>query len=217
MAADKMPLPGYSALLPQYFMVLEASAIAIKVSFLDCRHKSIDIGASFCYLPFEIIRSINIYLISGGHGMIEIDKGSRSLCGPKGSIPVREDDEITFKLAMLFEGQCKGLGPGKAAKKFGFTRQRYYQILRQFMEKGAQGLQGLKPGPKGNYRRTDEVVRQIIRYKFLDPQVSPDVIAQKLNQNGFPIAIRSVERVISEYGLQKKTSYLSARNSTHKG
>ena len=149
--------------------------------------------------------------------MIEIDNATLYLSGPEGSLPVREDDEITLKLAMLFEGQCEGLGPGEAAKKFGFTRQRYYQILQQFIEKGAEGLKGLKPGPKGNYRRTDEVTRQIIRYKFLDPQVSPEVISQKLNQNGFPIAIRSVERVITEYGLQKKTPYLSTRKRTDRG
>ena len=143
--------------------------------------------------------------------MIEIYKGTRSLSGPKGSLPVREDDEITFKLAMLFEGECEGLGPVKAGEKFGYTRQRYHQILQQFMEQGAEGLKSLKPGPKRNYRRTDEVIRQIIRYRFLDPAMTPEVIAQKLNQNGYPIAIRSVERVISGYGLQKKTPSLSAR------
>jgi hypothetical protein len=141
--------------------------------------------------------------------MIEIHEGNLCLSGPKGSLPVREDDPITLKLAMLFEGECEGLGPVKAARKFGFTRQRYYQILNQFSKQGAAGLKRLKPGPKSNYRRTDEVVRQVIRYRFLDPQTSPEVIAQKLNQNGYPIAIRSVERVISEYGLQKKTPPLS--------
>ena len=148
--------------------------------------------------------------------MIEINKNTLSLTGPAGSLPIKEDDEITYKLAMLFEGQCEGLGPVKAAKKFGFSRQRYYQILWQFLEKGALGLKGLKTGPKGNYRRTDEVIRQIIRYKYLDPQMSPEVISQKLNQNGFQIATRSVERVISEYGLQKKTPYLSARKRPHR-
>jgi len=138
--------------------------------------------------------------------MIEIHEGIVSLSGPEGSLPVKEDDQITLKLAMLFEGQCEGLGPSKAAEKFGYTRQRYYQILNQFMERGAEGLKRLKPGPKGNYRRTDEVIRQIIRYRFLDPQMSPEVIAQKLNQDGYLIAIRSVERVVSEYGLQKKNS-----------
>ncbi len=148
--------------------------------------------------------------------MIEVHKGTVSLLGPKGSIPVKDDDEITLKLAMLFEGQCEGLGPSKAAEKFGYTRQRYHQILRQFMDKGAEGLKSLKPGPKGNYRRTHEVVRQVIRFRFLDPKMSPEVIAQKLNQNGFPIAIRSVERVISEYGLQKKTSSVSPPKRTNR-
>jgi hypothetical protein len=149
--------------------------------------------------------------------MIEIHNGIASLLGPKGSLPVREEDEITLKLAMLFEGQCEGFGPAKAAEKFGYTRQRYYQILSQFMDQGAEGLKSLKPGPKGNYRRTHEVVRQVIRYRFLDPNMSPEVIAQKLNQNGYLIAIRSVERVISEYGLQKKTVSLLSDNSTPKG
>ena len=149
--------------------------------------------------------------------MIEIHEGIPSLYGPKGSLPVREDDEITFKLAMLFEGKCEGHGPIKAAEKFGYTRQRYYQILHQFMDQGASGLKRLKSGPKRNYRRTDEVVRQIIRYRFLDPNMSPEVIAQKLNQNGYLIAIRSVERVISGYGLQKKTASLSSGHRTRKG
>jgi len=149
--------------------------------------------------------------------MIEIHEGIPSLSGPKGSLPVKEEDQITLKLAMLFEGQCEGLGPSKAAEKFGYTRQRYYQILNQFMDQGAEGLKGLKPGPKGNYRRTYEVIRQIIRYRFLDPQMSPEVIAQKLNQDGYPIAIRSVERVVSEYGLQKKTPSVSSPKGTGKG
>ncbi len=146
--------------------------------------------------------------------MIKIHGGPPALSGPKGSLPVRADDEITLKLAMLFEGQCEGLGPIKAAQKFGYTRQRYYQILNQFIDQGAAGLKNLKPGPKGNYRRSDEVIRQIIRYRFLDPHMSPEVIAQKLNQNGYLLAIRSVERVISDYGLQKKTSPLSSRKRT---
>ncbi len=94
--------------------------------------------------------------------MIQMRNGIPSLSGPKGSLPIREDDEITLKLAMLYEGQCEGLGPEKAATKFGYTRQRYYQLLDSFKCQGAEGLKSLKRGPKRNYRRTDEVVRQII-------------------------------------------------------
>ena len=148
--------------------------------------------------------------------MIKIDTSGLFLEGPKGIIPVKEDDEITLKLGMLIEGECEGRGAAKAAKKFGYTRQRYHQILQQFKNKGAEALKSRKPGPKGNYRKTDEVVRQIIRYRFLDPRISPEVIAQKLIQCGYPISIRSVERVISEYGLQKKTPHVSSGKTTGK-
>jgi hypothetical protein len=60
-------------------------------------------------------------------------------------------------------------------------------------------------GPKSNYRRTKEVVCQVIRHRFLDPEASPEVIAQKLRQTGLQISVRSVERIIEQYGLQKKT------------
>ena len=145
--------------------------------------------------------------------MIKIDRRGFFLDGPKGQILLKEEDEITLKLGMIFEGECEGLGSQKAAEKFGFTRQRYYQILQQFKEGGAEALKSRKRGPRGNYRRTDEVVRQIIRYRYLDPQISPEVIAQKLVQSGYPISIRSVERVISDYGLQKKTPYLLSRKT----
>ena len=149
--------------------------------------------------------------------MIKFQEGAASLYGPAGSLAVRKDDEITLKLAMLVEGQCEGLGPTDAAKKFGYTRQRYYQILDLFKTYGAEGLKSHKTGPKSHYRRTDEVIRQIIRYRVLDPHVSPEVMAQKLNQNGFPIAIRSVERVLAEYGLQKKTPPLLSRERPGRG
>ena len=97
--------------------------------------------------------------------MIKIHEGVSSLSGPKGSLPIRKDDQITLKLAMLFEGQCEGLGPIKAAEKFGYTRQRYYQILHRFIDQGAKGLKGLKPVLKGT---TAEPMRSCVRSSVID-------------------------------------------------
>jgi transposase len=141
--------------------------------------------------------------------MLLIDGPTLQLEGPQGTLPVLEDDEITLKLAMLFEGQCEGLGASAAAHKFHYSKQRYFQLLHAFREKGAVALQSSKRGPKTNYRRTEEVVRQVIRYRFLDPEASAEVIAQKLQQIRWEISIRSVERIIETYGLQKKTLRLS--------
>ena len=138
--------------------------------------------------------------------MAEFDSKKSVLIGTGGVLAVREDDEIARKLAMLIEGGCEGLGPSRAAQKFGFSRQRYFQLRATFAERGATALQSQKRGPKSNYRRTAEVVRQVIRHRFLDPKASAEVIAQKLCQSGWTIGIRSVERVIEDFGLQKNST-----------
>ena len=136
---------------------------------------------------------------------ISLSKKQICFTGPGGSLLVPNDDEVCRRLAMLIEGQCEGLGPSKAAQKYDFTRQRYYQILAAFYQEGAEGLLLQTPGPKTDYRRTDQVVRLAIRCRFLDPDCSPAVIAQKIRQQSHTISQRSVERIIADYGLQKKT------------
>jgi transposase len=133
----------------------------------------------------------------------------RRIIGPTGELIVPRDDLVTPRLLMLLEGECEGIGAAAAAAKYGLTRQRYYQLLNLFKNRGALALQAHKRGPKTNYVRTDEVERQVIRQRFLDPDASADIIAQKLRQAGFDISTRSVERVIETYGLQKKTLPLS--------
>jgi transposase len=148
--------------------------------------------------------------LPAGGPQMKFDVQTQRLFGDMGSLPVAEGDEVTRKLVMLIEGQCEGLGPSAAAKKYSYTKQRYFQLLHAYLEQGSAALSNRPRGPKRNYRRTSEVVRQVIRHRFLDPEASPHVIAQKLRQTGFLISIRSVERVIADYGLQKKTLQLAA-------
>ncbi len=144
--------------------------------------------------------------------MAHFDSESQQVVGEHGALEVPEGDEIIAKLMMLIEGECEGLGPKKAAEKYGFSKQRYFQLRTALAQSGSGALLSKKRGPKTNYRRTDEVVRQIIRYRFLDPYCSPEVITQKLIQNGFTISQRSVLRVIEDFGLQKKTLQVSAKD-----
>ena len=136
---------------------------------------------------------------------MEFDVNSSSVCGEYGSLPVGNNDEVARKLAMLIEGECEGLGATKSAEKHELSKQRYFQLRQAFLDVGSDALRSKRRGPKANYRRTDELVRQVIRHRFLDPDASVEVIAQKLIQSGFTISIRSVERVIADFGLQKKT------------
>lgn len=136
---------------------------------------------------------------------MQFDLASHALSGSGGSLSVPADDEITRKLAMIIEGDCEGLGPNPAAAKYGLSKQRYCQLRAAFLHRGAAALRDQKRGPKAPSRRTNQIVKQIIGHRFLDPDASAAVSAQKIRQSGLTISTRSVERVIAEFGLQKKT------------
>ena len=119
-------------------------------------------------------------------------------------LSIQKDDSASQKFLMLVEGAL-GLSASKAAQKYGFSTERYYQLLKAFKDKGFEALVDKKTGPKQNSVRTEPLKNLIIRYKFLDEKQTPAVIAQKLSQKGMKASERSVQRVIEEYGLQKKT------------
>ena len=148
--------------------------------------------------------------------MWPLDLSPKKIIGPSGSLSIAAEDEISRKLAMLIEGECGPLGPDQAAAKFGFSRQRYFQLRHLFLERGAPALLSHKRGPKSPYRRSEELVCQTIRHRFLDPEASTEVIAQKLRQAGFSISKRSVDRVIAHFGLQKKTLSVPPPTSAHR-
>ncbi|MDA3891792.1 MAG: helix-turn-helix domain-containing protein [Salinivirgaceae bacterium] len=112
-------------------------------------------------------------------------------------------DKLSIKIAMLFEGQCT-IGVYEAIKKYGYTEQRYYQLLKLFEQGGSDAIADKKPGSDKKPIRTKELENQIIRMRFLDPHASTDILTQKLCQMGYSVSKRSVERTITEYGLQKK-------------
>ncbi len=116
---------------------------------------------------------------------------------------IKESDLVLKKFMMLYEGECT-IGVKEALKKYSYSEQQYYKLLREYNEKGIQALINKKRGVKKNFVRTKEVENQIIRLRFLDPFSSAKVISQKMNQMGYKVSIRSVERTITEYGLQKK-------------
>ncbi|GAP43067.1 protein containing helix-turn-helix domain [Lentimicrobium saccharophilum] len=130
-----------------------------------------------------------------------------SIKGLKGSdFFIDQNDSLGKKLAMLIEGHCT-IGVKAAIKKYGYTEQRYYQLLKKYHENGSLALVDKKTGSEKQPVRTKEVLNQIIRLRFLDPFADAVVISQKLNQLGYKVSKRSVERTITEFGLQKKRMF----------
>ena len=128
---------------------------------------------------------------------------------------VKPNDSTSMKFLMLVEGVF-GQGVKKSIQKYNYTEQRYYQLLKKFKENGMDALVDQKRGPKQNSVRSDRVIHQIIRHRFLDPRANSEVIAQKLNQQGIKISKRSVERTIQEYGLQLVNEAAICQNRVRK-
>lgn len=121
------------------------------------------------------------------------------------SLEISNDDPLLWKAAMLIEAaSSKEKTIVQIAEEYGYTREYFYQVLAKFNNEGSAGLQNKMAGPKRNYKRTTQITKQIILHRFLDPEANCEVIAQKMRQTGFNISQRSVERTITEYGLQKK-------------
>jgi hypothetical protein len=120
---------------------------------------------------------------------------------------IRPDDKTAVKFAMLIEGHL--YEAKDACVKYGYTEQRYYQLLKKYNSLGLEGLIDKKRGSEKQPVRTESVTNQIIRLRFLDPFSSAAVISQKLKQQGYQVSTRSVERTITEYGLQKKRMFLT--------
>jgi len=114
---------------------------------------------------------------------------------------------------MLIEGECGTLGPRQAAETFGVSKPRDYQMRKAFRLHGAKALARKNRGPKRHYRRTQEVTRQVIRHRFLDPDATAEVIAQKIRQTGLKLSTRSVEGSVAKFDFWGKIQKSSIRNS----
>lgn len=123
---------------------------------------------------------------------------------------IEPSDKFAIKLAMLIEGSCT-IGVKAAIVKYGYTEARYYQLLKVYKTFGSVSLIDKKRGSLKRPVRDKETTNQIIRERYLDPLASAEVIAQKLKQNGYRVSVRSVERTITEYGLQKKLINLTLK------
>mgnify|MGYP006303915727 FL=1 len=130
--------------------------------------------------------------------------------GEGGTFTVHKDDEAAWKLMMLIEAECSEETHAEVVSRYGYSTQRFYQLRKAYREEGTDALRSQKTGPKTNYRRGGEVMRQIVRYRFLNPEVSAEVVGKKLRQKGFQVSDRSVYRVFEEFGLQKKGSISAA-------
>ena len=128
------------------------------------------------------------------------------IIGPRGKLPLKENDHAARKLVLLVLAECLGEHVADAAKACGYTRARYYQVQQAYLRGGTDALRRRKPGRTCNTVRTPDVEREIVRHVVLDPDATARVVAPRMKQQGTNVSQRSVERTTAKCGLQKKRS-----------
>ena len=67
---------------------------------------------------------------------LNFNPDTHRLTGPSGSLNLLPDDDAACRFLMLLEGECLHDNIAAIAAKYGYCRQRYYQLLERFKSGG---------------------------------------------------------------------------------
>lgn len=112
-------------------------------------------------------------------------------------------DLVQVKYEMLRCVREDGVSVAEAARLFGFSRMRFYQIQHDFEAEGVAGLMPREKGPRGAHKLTSEVMRLIEAERARNRGVSSaDLAAVLEDRMGLQVHPRSIERALAR--RQKK-------------
>ena len=135
--------------------------------------------------------------------MAQFDLKKHALVGPGGSLEVPAGTRSPRSWRCSSKASAKA-GPPTSREEVQLQQATLFPTPRWGPRKGGDRIAESETWPQNQLPSDTQLVRQVIRHRLLDPDASPEVIAQKLVQSGWTISIRSVERVLADYTLQKK-------------
>lgn len=114
-------------------------------------------------------------------------------------------DKAQVKYEMLRAHDVDGESITRAAKRFGYTRESYYQNHLRFKNEGILGLADRKRGRKGPVKLTGEVLEFIQDQRKAHPKLSGAKLAERVAERfGIELHRRTVERATIDGGSHKK-------------
>lgn len=122
-------------------------------------------------------------------------------------------DLVQVKYEMVRRVEVEGVLVGQAAAAFGFSRQSLHSAKTALRERGLAGLVPAKPGPKGGYKLTGEVVDLLEELVAADPGVRSVTLAAAVQQRfGVRVHPRSVERALRHRRAAEQASGAASKS-----
>ncbi len=113
---------------------------------------------------------------------------------------------------MLRSARAENLSVTEACKLFGFSREIYYRLERDFMSSGYTALLGSPRGRRPLVALNQEIVNFIIHRKMTEPRLTGEELRKELKDiYQLDCSRRTVERIIEKLQLGKKGLQLPSR------
>ena len=107
-------------------------------------------------------------------------------------------DVLQVRYELLRAHLVEGDKIAGACRRFGVSRQTFYKLRAKFLEQGIGGLLPGRPGPKGPYKVSLEVVRFAEDQLGEDTEISGAALASEINLRlGVAIHKRTVEKLLT--------------------
>ncbi len=113
---------------------------------------------------------------------------------------------------MLRIARVEETAVSEACRLFGFSREYFYRLERDFMSHGYAGLLGSPRGRRPLVALNQELVNFIIHRKMTDPHLTGEELRQELKRvYQVDCSRRTVERIVEKLQLGKKGLRISSR------
>lgn len=114
-------------------------------------------------------------------------------------------DLAQVRYEMLRTARVDAVTVAKACRLFGFSREYFYQLEREFMARGYVALLGAPRGRRPLIGVNQEIITFLVQRKIADPQLTGEQLRQELlSSYGIECSRRTVERVLEKLQLQGK-------------
>lgn len=114
-------------------------------------------------------------------------------------------DLLQIRYEMLRLARVEEVSVAEASRRFGFSRESFYQREREFMARGVAGLLGAPRGRTPLLARNQEIVKFIVQRKLTDSELTGEQLRKEIRASfGVDCSRRTVERVVEKLQAGKR-------------
>ncbi len=113
-------------------------------------------------------------------------------------------DLMQVRYEMLRAARIENMTVSEACKQFGYSREYFYSLNRDFISRGFAGIMGSIMGRPPLLAQNPEIINYILQRKFTEPNLTGEDLRRELKSKfQLECSRRTVERLINDLKFEK--------------